>query len=97
VTTTLNAAGGEPFLHPHIFELIAAAKEAGLVTSVVTNGSCLDAAKLLKLQVSPLMGHPQHSQAMHGGRAACGLQLWQLLFAVGCVCCCGSMSVCFLR
>jgi MoaA/NifB/PqqE/SkfB family radical SAM enzyme len=49
-------AGGEPFLHPFIFQLIAAAKQAGLTTSVVTNGSCLTADKLLRLKVS--MNYP---------------------------------------
>lgn len=37
-------------MHPHIDELIMAAKRAGLVTSIVTNGSLLDAERLLKLR-----------------------------------------------
>eukprot|EP00775_Hariotina_reticulata_P002284 gene2284-2595_t len=48
----LNFVGGEPFLHPLIFQLIAAAKQAGLTTSTVTNGSCLTADKLLRLKGS---------------------------------------------
>lgn len=60
-------AGGEPFLHPFIFELIAAAKQAGLTTSVVTNGSCLTADKLLRLKVS--MSYPQGK----GDRLAAGI------------------------
>ncbi|GBF97117.1 hypothetical protein Rsub_10128 [Raphidocelis subcapitata] len=46
----LTFVGGEPMLHPHIFELVAAAKRAGLCTSMVTNGSRLDAASLLRLR-----------------------------------------------
>ena len=36
-------------LHPQIFELVAAAKGAGLSTSMVTNGSCLTPSALLRL------------------------------------------------
>jgi radical S-adenosyl methionine domain-containing protein 2 len=36
-------AGGEPTLHPHLGELVVHAKAVGYVTSVVTNGSRLDA------------------------------------------------------
>lgn len=46
----INFVGGEPFLHPHIEDLVVAAKAAGLVTSVVTNASLLDAARLLRLR-----------------------------------------------
>jgi radical S-adenosyl methionine domain-containing protein 2 len=38
----LNFAGGEPTLHRHLGRLVAHAKRAGLVTSVVTNGFKLD-------------------------------------------------------
>ncbi len=37
----LNFAGGEPTLHPNIGPLLAHAKAAGFVTSIVTNGSRL--------------------------------------------------------
>lgn len=37
----INFAGGEPFLAPHLANLIKCAKEYGLKTSVVTNGSKL--------------------------------------------------------
>jgi radical S-adenosyl methionine domain-containing protein 2 len=42
----ITFVGGEPFLHPNINELIHAAKDAGLVTSAVTNGSLLTKEKL---------------------------------------------------
>ncbi len=45
----LNFAGGEPFLLPHLPELIAYAKELGLETSVVTNGSRLEPTTLKDL------------------------------------------------
>eukprot|EP00887_Chlorella_sp_A99_P004942 scaffold4.g4942.t1 len=45
----ISFVGGEPLLHPLIHRLIAAAKAAGLSTSMVTNGSLLDAAGLLRL------------------------------------------------
>jgi radical S-adenosyl methionine domain-containing protein 2 len=38
----INFAGGEPFLCPWLGALIAHAKELGMVTSVVTNGSYFD-------------------------------------------------------
>jgi radical S-adenosyl methionine domain-containing protein 2 len=44
-----TTTGGEPFLHPQIFDMIQAAKAVGLSTSVVTNGSCLNASTLLRL------------------------------------------------
>lgn len=37
----INFAGGEPFLVPFLGDLIRAAREAGTLTSVVTNGSLL--------------------------------------------------------
>lgn len=37
----LTFAGGEPTLHPHLGALVEHAKRAGLVTSIVTNGSRL--------------------------------------------------------
>jgi radical S-adenosyl methionine domain-containing protein 2 len=38
----LNFAVGEPTLHPHIGDLLHRARELGMVTSIVTNGSHLD-------------------------------------------------------
>lgn len=38
----INFAGGEPTLVPHLAELIKHAKECGLITSIVTNGSRID-------------------------------------------------------
>jgi radical S-adenosyl methionine domain-containing protein 2 len=51
-TEKLNFAGGEPTLHPHIGELVAAARRLGFVTSIVTNGSKLD--RLLDRSASDL-------------------------------------------
>lgn len=45
----ITFVGGEPFLHPLIDELIAAAKAAGLTTSAVTNASLLTPARLKAL------------------------------------------------
>ena len=63
--------GGEPFMHPHLDELIMAAKHAGLVTSVVTNGSLLDAQRLLKLRGAFVGGG--------GGRALLGPHHWPIM------------------
>jgi len=38
----LNFAGGEPTLHPQIGELVAEAHRLGFVTTLITNGACLD-------------------------------------------------------
>lgn len=38
----INFAGGEPMLHPKLDHLIRAAKGAGMVTSIVTNGTRLN-------------------------------------------------------
>jgi len=35
----INFVGGEPMLHPHIGDWIVAAKQAGLTTSIVSNGT----------------------------------------------------------
>ena len=37
----INFAGGEPMLHPGLGDLIRAAKECGMTTSMVTNGATL--------------------------------------------------------
>ena len=42
----LNIAGGEPLLHPNFGDILREAKDIGFVTSIVTNGSLLDHAKL---------------------------------------------------
>lgn len=42
--TKINFAGGEPFLCPWLGKLIRRAKDRGMVTSVVTNGSYFDRA-----------------------------------------------------
>jgi len=38
----LNFAGGEPTLHPDIGALLDEARRLGFVTSLITNGACLD-------------------------------------------------------
>jgi len=45
----INLAGGEPLLHPLIFEIIKLAKEMGFVVSIVSNGSCLNSGIIRKL------------------------------------------------
>ncbi len=41
--TKINFAGGEPLIHPHIADHIAYAKSIGFITSIVTNGSKVNA------------------------------------------------------
>ena len=48
--TKLNFVGGEPFLHPYLTDFVKIAKESGLTTSIVTNGSLLTRAKVYSLQ-----------------------------------------------
>ena len=48
----INFAGGEPTLCPWLPDLINRARELGLTTSLVTNGSCINAEWLDRLQVS---------------------------------------------
>jgi radical S-adenosyl methionine domain-containing protein 2 len=46
----ITFSGGEPFLCPWLMELIAAAKQAGMTTSVVTNGSLVTDELLTRAQ-----------------------------------------------
>ena len=48
----INFAGGEPTLCPWLPDLINQARELGLTTSLVTNGSCINAEWLDRLQGS---------------------------------------------
>jgi radical S-adenosyl methionine domain-containing protein 2 len=48
--TKLNFVGGEPLLHPHLSDFARIAKEHGLTTSIVTNGSLLTRAKVYSLK-----------------------------------------------
>lgn len=48
--TKLNFVGGEPFLHPYLTDFAKIAKEHGLTTSIVTNGSLLTGAKVYSLK-----------------------------------------------
>ncbi|MBW1742047.1 MAG: radical SAM protein, partial [Deltaproteobacteria bacterium] len=45
---------GEPFLHPHLFDLISAAKSVGLHVTLFTNGTMLDKASVKLLVDSRL-------------------------------------------
>ena len=45
---------GEPFLHPHLFDLIHQAKKAGLHVTLLTNGTLLDATRIKSLLASRL-------------------------------------------
>jgi MoaA/NifB/PqqE/SkfB family radical SAM enzyme len=54
-TNSLFLTGeGEPLLHPRIFDMTAAAKEAGLHVTLVTNGTLLDGAAMHSLISSRL-------------------------------------------
>lgn len=48
----LTFVGGEPLLHPHIVELLQAAKAANMTTCMVTNASLLDQELMQRLQGS---------------------------------------------
>ena len=41
-TQTLVITGGEPFIHPDLFEAVAAAKARGLAVNITTNGTLID-------------------------------------------------------
>lgn len=43
-------AGGEPMLYPHLDEAIIKAKELGMTTSIITNGSMIEEEWLEKMQ-----------------------------------------------
>lgn len=45
----INFVGGEPFLHPHFYELLAMAHDMGFVTSIVTNGSFIDRSNIANI------------------------------------------------
>jgi radical S-adenosyl methionine domain-containing protein 2 len=47
----INFAGGEPMLHPLIFDLVKIAKEMGFVTSIVSNGYYLNQESIKKLSL----------------------------------------------
>lgn len=46
----INFVGGEPLLHPLIFEIVKLAKDTGFVVSIVTNGSLLNREVIRKLK-----------------------------------------------
>ncbi len=53
-TNTIHLTGeGEPFLHPRIFDMISAAKEAGLHVILLTNGTLLHEIRIKSLMDSP--------------------------------------------
>jgi len=41
-TKTLVITGGEPFIHPDLFDAVAAAKARGLAVNITTNGTLID-------------------------------------------------------
>lgn len=46
----INFVGGEPLIHPLIFDIISMAKKMNFITSIVSNGYCLNDKSLSKLQ-----------------------------------------------
>jgi radical S-adenosyl methionine domain-containing protein 2 len=46
----VNLVGGEPMLHPLIFDIVKAAKDIGFVVSIVSNGSLLNRETIQKLK-----------------------------------------------
>ncbi len=47
--TKINFVGGEPFLHPHFYEMLEMAHDMGFVTSIVTNGSLINTGNIDKI------------------------------------------------
>lgn len=45
----INFVGGEPFLHPHFYEMLEMADDMGFVTSIVTNGSFINRDNIGKI------------------------------------------------
>ena len=41
-TKTVVLTGGEPFIHPRLFDIIKASKQRGLTVNVTTNGTLID-------------------------------------------------------
>jgi len=74
--TFVTLSGGEPFLYPHLSEVLNHAKSLGLVTGLVTNGMFLDARRLdglkpiLDLVVVSLDGAPKRHNMMRANKAA---------------------------
>lgn len=72
----VTLSGGEPFLYPHMRELLAHAKGLGLKTGAVTNGMFLDQRRLdqlkavLDLIVVSLDGAPERHNRMRANPAA---------------------------
>lgn len=50
----INFVGGEPFLHPHIFEFVKSARKMGFTTCITSNGFLLDIDKIHSL--NPFLG-----------------------------------------
>ena len=61
-------SGGEPLLHPQIFEFLSYAKEKGVGVTVFTNGTLIDsvrAAKLVEMMPAALMFSLDGPQEIH--------------------------------
>lgn len=74
--TFVTLSGGEPFLYPHMPEILSHAKGLGLKTAVVTNGMFLDERRLndlksyLDLVVVSLDGAPERHNRMRANASA---------------------------
>lgn len=49
------SGGGEPFMHPQIYEFIAAVKACGLILTVISNGTLCDFERLAELGVDQML------------------------------------------
>lgn len=48
---TIALGGGEPFLHPHVFDIAAYSRQKGIVPNITTNGLSMDAEKAERCRV----------------------------------------------
>ena len=55
VERIILSGGGEPFMHPRIYEFIAAVKARGLVLTVISNGTLCDFPRLADLGVDQML------------------------------------------
>lgn len=49
------SGGGEPFMHPQIYDFIAAVKARRLILTVISNGTLCDFSRLAELQVDQML------------------------------------------
>jgi MoaA/NifB/PqqE/SkfB family radical SAM enzyme len=55
-TATVTFTGGEPLLHPHLPQIIRAARRHGMLVTLITNGFRLSRARIEALNAAGLMG-----------------------------------------